>query len=74
MTQAKKERLHYAVFSQLEWTLLQVCVSYPEFASLTQRGKKGRPRKKLERDTAKGESWRDKPTDGKLCSKESPLL
>lgn len=37
-------------------------------------GKKGRVRKKLERDTAKGESWRDKPTDGKLCSKESPLL
>jgi len=63
----------YVVFSQLEWILLQVCVSYPK-ASLAQREKKGQSRKKLERGPVKGESWRDKPTDGKLRGKESPLL
>lgn len=31
-------------------------------------------KEKLERDAAKGESWRDKATDGKLRGKEPPLL
>jgi hypothetical protein len=49
---------------------------YPirRFASLAQREKKRRSRKKLERGTVKGESWRDKPTDGKLRGKESSSL
>jgi len=65
----KKKQLGYAVFSQLEWTLLQVCVSYP-CISRSAREKKDDQGK----NTAKGESWRDKPTDGKLQQRLSSSL
>lgn len=60
------------VFSQLERIPLQVCVSYPMVCVSRSAREREPTKEKLERDAAKGESWRDKATDGKLRGKEPP--
>jgi len=64
----KKKQSEYAVFSQLEWTLLQVCVSYP-CISRSAREKRMTKEKTLQRVKA-GEISQQTVS----CSKDSPLL